>query len=1074
MGPIRIISLRTWLPIVVPGIFLLLALFFLFSTHEGYKKDLYNRSAMEIKQDLAELSYDMMLHLINDELIEADRKLTRKGSRANYRLLLAADTNGVVYSSTDKSLLQKMASAEIDAFNPEIFQQSQQQHETNVIIHEGTDHIIAYQPIRFVRTPYQVDEKKFGGLFLIYDLRVAIETVWQNTLQTLQISLLACLLLTVFFYIFLNRFISRPLAHLTSITRRITGGELGVASNVQGRGEFVELNESINTMSAQLKKNIQKLEKSEKQVKEILWASNVGTWVYDVDSGHFRVNKRWSEFLGYDDDELNIDTIDDWQALLHPYEKESILQSLQNTIDGNSRNLIMEMRLRTKNGDWCWVMTRGRIVQRDKQDRARRISGTIADISKRKRAEADMRMRDRSIEMFNEGVIISNATKPDMPVVYCNQQVENITGYSKEEILGRNCRFLQGNDHEQEGLTKIRNAIAKQEGCTVRIRNYRKDGSLFWNELKIAPVTNEQGELTNYIGSMNDITESKLAEERLNILRRAMESTDSPMIILDRNLMIEYVNPAFLEAMGYSMEQLLGRSHHFLRSESVSEQTYKGVWNRVIKDGIWKGTFENKRSDGTLFQDKCVISAVEDSDKNVTHFVCIHEDITREYELNQQLSYEATHDRLTKLINRGEFERRALRLVESVVGNDDEHAMCFMDMDQFKIINDNCGHSAGDELLRQVGSLLKTVTRKRDTVARLGGDEFAVLMEHCTIEQAHRVANDILNAIQDFTFIWEDRSFKLGISIGLVKIDQNITRLEQLMKQADTACYMAKDLGRNRIHIYYTHDTEIAMREGEMQWVERLYRALEQDQFCFYAQPIMKTSTGVIDHYEILIRMLDRDNNTTPPGAFLPAAERFNIIPKIDQWVIDHAIDLLTGHPNFLDKINSISINLSGQSLGDTNFIKHLYDKLTSNKKYAAKFCFEITETSAISNLQVASDFIRQMRTMGCRFSLDDFGSGLSSFAYLKRLPVDYLKIDGMFVKDIVQDKIDFAMVKSMHEIGEIMGMATIAEFVENDEILRLLQEIGVDYVQGYGIAKPRPIEEILDEHDNKVVKLRP
>ena len=1074
MKPVTIISLRTWLPIIIPAVFLLLAMLFLFSTQKGYQQDLYNRSMIEIKQDLAELSYDMMQHLIKDELVKADRTLTRKGSRTNYSLLLAADANGIVYSSTNKSYLQKKVSDEVNIFNPALFQKSLQQHEATITIHEDDNLIIAYQPIRLVRTPYEINEKKFGGLFLVYDLNLPINTIWQNTWQTLQISLVACLLLSVFFYLFLSRFVNRPLAHLTSITQRITGGEIGIESNMHGQGEFAELNAAINAMSTRLQKNLRQLESSEKRVQEILWASNVGIWVYQVDSGYFHVNERWAEYLGYEEDELHIETFSFFYTLLHPAERKAVLKSLDDTINGNKRNLELEMRLRTKDDKWCWVKMRGRIVKRNLHDRASRISGTITNISKRKQAEAAMLIRDRSLEMFNQGVIITDATRPDHPIIYCNQKVAEMTGYSKEEFLGRNCRFLQAKDREQEGLTVLRQALAKQEACTVRIRNYRKDGSLFWNELRVAPVTNEDGELTNYMASVDDITQRKLAEERLKVLRRAVESTDSPMIILDRDLMIEYVNPAFLETMGYSMEQLIGRNHSFLRSESVSEEVYKAVWKRVIKDGIWKGTFENKRGDGKLFQDKCVISAVEDNNNKVTHFVCIHEDITREHELNLQLSYEATHDRLTDLINRGEFERRASRLVESVVGNEDEHAMCFMDMDQFKIINDNCGHPAGDELLRQVGSLLKTVTRKRDTVARLGGDEFAVLMEHCSIEQAHRVANDILNAIQDFTFIWEDRSFKLGISIGLVKIDQNITRVEQLMKQGDTACYMAKDLGRNRIHIYYTHDTEIAMREGEMQWVERLYRALEQDQFCFYAQPIMKTNTGAIDHYEILLRMLDKDNNTTPPGAFLPAAERFNIISKIDQWVVDHAIDLLARHPGFLDKIDNISINLSGQSLGDTNFIEHLHEKLTSNSKFAAKFCFEITETSAISNLQVASDFISQVKNMGCRFSLDDFGSGLSSFAYLKRLPVDYLKIDGMFVKDIVQDKIDLAMVKSMHEIGAVMGMATIAEFVENDEILKLLQEIGVDYVQGFGIARPRPIEEILGEHDDNVIKLRP
>ncbi len=1073
MRRISIIPLRSWLPLLVPAMFMLLAVVFLFSTQKGYEHDLYERSDIEIKQDLSELSRQMMQSLINNDMREADRLLTRKGARKNYSLLIAINTDGIIYSSTNKGLINKRARDVVEYFDPMILRQSLRELKPSFIIDKSQHLILVYQPLVSLRTPEQINQQQYGGLFLVYDLGLAITAIWQNAWKTLQLALVGCLSIAAFFYLFLSRFINQPLDYLTRITRRIANGELGIESTMQGHGEFRELNDSINAMSARLQANVNKLEEREQQIQEILWASNVGTWVYDVSSGHFTVNDRWAEFLGYNEYELKLDTIDDFKSLINPNEKDAILMALQNTINGNTRNLELEMRLRTKPNSWCWVKMRGRIVTRDNTDRAKRISGTITNISKRKRAETDMIIRDRSLELLREGVFIADATLPDMPIIYVNEQATEITGYNKADFLGNNCRFLQGNDSDQEGLETLRQAQLKQEECTVQIRNYRKDGSLFWNELSISPVTNLEGELTHYVGTVNDITERKVAEERMNILRRAMEATDSPMIIVDRNLMIEYVNPAFLDTMGYDKEQLVGRSHHFLRSNFVSEQQYIKVWDKVIRDGIWKGTFQNKRGDGSEFTDKCLISSVEDNNHIVTHFICIHEDITREHELNLQLSYEATHDRLTDLINRGEFERRASRLIESM-SLTDEHAMCFMDMDQFKIINDNCGHTAGDELLRQVGRLLKSVTRKRDTVARLGGDEFAVLMEHCSIEQAHRVANDILNAIQDFTFVWEDRSFKLGISIGLVKIDNNINRLEQLMKQGDTACYMAKDMGRNRIHIYYTHDTEIAMREGEMQWVERIYRALETDQFCFFAQPVMTTKTGAIEHYELLIRMVGTDNTMIPPGAFLPAAERYNIIAKVDQWVIDHIIDLLVKHKSFLDRIDCISVNLSGQSLGDNNFIEHLRNKLLANKAYTKKFCFEITETSAISNLQVASDFIQQMRQLGCRFSLDDFGSGLSSFAYLKQLPVDYLKIDGMFVKDIVNDKIDLAMVKSMHEIGEVMGMATIAEFVENDEILSLLKEIGVDYMQGYGIAKPTPLLDILNDNENKVVKLRP
>jgi diguanylate cyclase (GGDEF)-like protein len=427
-----------------------------------------------------------------------------------------------------------------------------------------------------------------------------------------------------------------------------------------------------------------------------------------------------------------------------------------------------------------------------------------------------------------------------------------------------------------------------------------------------------------------------------------------------------------------------------------------------------------------------------------------------------QLTFNASHDALTGLVNRREFERRTERLLSTVKQDKDEHALCFMDLDQFKVINDTSGHVAGDEMLRQVSSALQSVVRKRDTLARLGGDEFGVLMEHCALDDAHRVATSLQKAIQDYQFVWEEHVFKVGVSIGLVPITESTNSLSLLLRDADAACYVAKDKGRNRIHVYQPDDLETNLRHGEMQWVTRLSQALEENRFCLYAQVIEPLDGSSDLHYELLLRMIDNKGETIPPGAFLPAAERYNLITKVDFWVIEHAFGLLKENPAFLEKINFCSINLSGQSLTEPDMLEFIIEKLDNSKIDGTKVCFEITETAAISNLSTAMTFISTLIGQGCRFALDDFGSGLSSFAYLKNLPVDYLKIDGMFVKDIVDDPIDHAMVKSINEIGHVMGMKTIAEFVENDVIKGMLKEIGVNYVQGYGIGKPRPFKEII------------
>ena len=427
-----------------------------------------------------------------------------------------------------------------------------------------------------------------------------------------------------------------------------------------------------------------------------------------------------------------------------------------------------------------------------------------------------------------------------------------------------------------------------------------------------------------------------------------------------------------------------------------------------------------------------------------------------------QIRYQASHDALTGLHNRHEFERGAERLIESTQKNQGEHALCFMDLDQFKIVNDTCGHIAGDELLRQLSDVLRSAVRSTDTLARLGGDEFGVLMEHCSLEQATRTANVLQRSIQQFQFAWEGETFQIGVSIGLVAIDEAVLSVNELLKQADAACYMAKDLGRNQIQVYNADSTHIERRHGEMQWVARINQALEKNRFTLYAQAIESLGKGAGRHYELLVRMISEAGKIIPPGSFLAAAERYDLMQKIDTWVIENAFGLIAQNPAFIDDVEFVSINISGQSITSVHFLNSVIRQLESLDIDASKICFEVTETAAISNLRAATGFISRLKKLGCHFALDDFGSGLSSFGYLKNLPVDYLKIDGIFVKDVADDPIDHAMVKSINDIGHVMGMKTIAEFVESDEIKSKLKDLHVDFVQGFDIGRPRPFEELL------------
>jgi len=428
-----------------------------------------------------------------------------------------------------------------------------------------------------------------------------------------------------------------------------------------------------------------------------------------------------------------------------------------------------------------------------------------------------------------------------------------------------------------------------------------------------------------------------------------------------------------------------------------------------------------------------------------------------------QMRFQASHDSLTGLRNRHEFERGAERLIESAARDNGQHALCFMDLDQFKVVNDTCGHIAGDELLRQLSDLLQDAVRINDTLARLGGDEFGILMENCSMRQAQRTASIIQRNIQDFNFVWEGEKFQIGVSIGLVEIDQTTASVTDLMKQADTACYVAKDRGRNQIQIYNPDDTILARRNGEMQWVTRVNQALEKNCFTLYAQAIEPLGKNSGLHYELLLRMIGDNGEIIEPGNFLPAAERYDLMRKLDVWVVEEAFSMMSSNPDFIEQVKFISINLSGQSLTDFDFLNLVIGKIETIGFNPGKICFEITETAAISNLRAATEFINRLKNLGCHFALDDFGSGLSSFGYLKNLPVDYLKIDGVFVKDVAEDPIDHAMVKSINDIGHVMGMKTIAEFVENDAIRSMLRDLCVDYAQGYDIGRPQPFADILE-----------
>ena len=535
-----------------------------------------------------------------------------------------------------------------------------------------------------------------------------------------------------------------------------------------------------------------------------------------------------------------------------------------------------------------------------------------------------------------------------------------------------------------------------------------------------------------------------------SIADAVITSNDEGLVIYMNNAAERLTGIHIADATGKSLQALF----HLMTEDKTA--SIDSAWLTDVSSVLSEAVLE--RTDGQAFVISKSASPLYDSNGLQFGTVTVLHDVTMLRALSQQLSYQARYDALTGLINRYEFDCKAQAAIEDVASGSRAHCLAYIDLDKFKIVNDTCGHAAGDLLLKQLADHLKAKVRSSDSLARLGGDEFALLLMGCSLDKAHDIVNSMLQAIQDYCFTFEDKVFKVGASIGLIEIspDQPHT-LSNLLSRVDSACYAAKGDGGNRIHIYRADDRLIEERNSQLQWVSRINTALEHNSFVLYAQPLANLKTQDEQHCELLIRLRGEDGKLYLPGSFLPTAERYHMMPQIDRWVVNAALQIIARKGAAFNMV--CAINLSGQSLSQEGFLDYVINQIKHHKVNTKQLCFEITETAVITNLNKARQFIQALRAIGCRFSLDDFGSGLSSFAYLKNLEVDIIKIDGLFVKAIANNTIDRAMVESINNIGHVMGLQTIAEFAENGAIISMLKEIGVDYAQGYGVAMPALFE---------------
>lgn len=625
-------------------------------------------------------------------------------------------------------------------------------------------------------------------------------------------------------------------------------------------------------------------------------------------------------------------------------------------------------------------------------------------------------------------------------------------------------------------LVHLENIAALSRNDEVRNAEFqlrRADGSSLTVIENARGVRDSSGRLIGFEGTISDISARKRAEiavfaekEKAQV---TLQSIGDAVITTDAKGMVEYINPVAEELTGWQSAEICGRyiSEAF---SIVNEAARTTVENPVVVclresrvvEAEGHAVLINRRGMEIAIEDSA--APIRDRSGNMIGVVMVFHDVSKERRLRRALAYQAFHDALTGLINRREFENRLTLALNSAMQDEKvRHVLMYLDLDQFKVINDTCGHQAGDHLLKQITGLLQTRLRNNDVIARLGGDEFGVLLESCNAQQALPIAENLRQAIRDFRFLWNNHALNVGVSIGYVEINRNSGSIVNLMSAADVACYAAKDSGRNRVHAY--QQDEIPQRHREMQWVSRITRACEENRLELYFQPIVPIGQthDPRAHYELLLRMRGEDGVLVPPGEFIPAAERYNVMPMIDRWVVQQALTTLAHYRTdvALETPYTISVNLSGTSLNDDSFLEFLINELQSHDLSSGAVCFEITETAAIANLAKVVHFMRELKSRGCLFSLDDFGSGLSSFMYLKNLPVDFLKIDGQFIQNVTTDSIDRSMVVAITQIGQAMGIKTIAERVESVQVLQTLASIGVEYAQGYLIAEPRSVQSL-------------
>ncbi len=648
-----------------------------------------------------------------------------------------------------------------------------------------------------------------------------------------------------------------------------------------------------------------------------------------------------------------------------------------------------------------------------------------------------------------------------------NEAFAAMVGVPAGDLVGRSLADVVARDYAELVTLALARALAGENGpALTEVEMADAHGQVTRLELSGSPVESEG--CRKVLFTVEEMLPRRAEPAPATASARsqlALDSLGEGLLTTDAHGLIDYVNRAAESLTGIRREDAIGQAFGAVIGfvDEHERRPLPDPVHQCLTSGsrvsLGRRALLIARATGNEYGIEATVSPIRSAEGEIAGVAVMLHDVSELRGLTQQMSYQASHDALTGLVNRREFERRLGEALEVARAGRQGHVMCYLDLDRFKAVNDTSGHLAGDNMLREVAALIREAVRDSDTVARLGGDEFGVLLVGCPLEKARQIADDIWRAVADYRFVWKDRIFSVGVSIGIVELTGDSQSLEEILGAADSACYVAKKQSDAHVHVYSSRDEVVARSRGEIHWLQRLQAALRDGFFELYVQPIEPTrpGAGTGPAMEVFVRLHD-EGQPVAPAEFFPAAERYRLMGMIDRWVVSSALAALAAGAIRIPPGRSLSINVSGQTLADASFLEFVVDELDRTGVAPAQVCFEVAETSVIGNLEQARRFIDVLHGMGCRFALDDFGTDLGGFANLKQLPMDYLKLDGSFMRDLGRDTVNQAMVSAVVGMARTLNFRLVAEQVEDLAALEAARAMGIDFVQGHAIGRPRPL----------------